>query len=232
MTVLAQKKKIEISRGVATAVPRIAVLVVAAYIGAQMLADITSLKIGVVAGFAVDMGTFIYPITFTLRDLVHKSLGKRNAQALIVMAGVINLFMAGYLSWAASVPSDPSWGLGAEFSAILGPLWRIVTASILAEVVSELIDTEVYHWFVTKITRRYQWARVLVSNSISVPVDNLIFAVGAFGALPFLQDHFLTLPWAVVGEIFVFNLIVKYGVTLISLPFIYVSPDRDWAQDE
>jgi uncharacterized integral membrane protein (TIGR00697 family) len=232
MTVLAQKKKIEISQGVATAVPRIAVLVVAAYIGAQMLADITSLKIGVVAGFAVDMGTFIYPITFTLRDLVHKSLGKRNAQALIVMAGVINLFMAGYLSWAASVPSDPSWGLGAEFSAILGPLWRIVIASILAEVVSELIDTEVYHWFVTRITRRYQWARVLLSNSISVPVDNLIFAVGAFGALPFLQDHFLTLPWAVVGEIFVFNLIVKYGVTLISLPFIYVSPDRDWAQDE
>jgi uncharacterized integral membrane protein (TIGR00697 family) len=232
MTVLTQKKKIEISREGATAVPRIAVVVVAAYIGAQMLADVTSLKIGLVAGMAVDMGTFIYPITFTLRDLVHKLLGKRNAQTLIIMAGVINLFMAGYLSWAASVPSDPSWGLGAEFSAILGPLWRIVIASILAEVVSELIDTEVYHWFVTRITHRYQWARVLISNSVSVPVDNLIFAVGAFGALPFLQDHFLTLPWAVVGQIFVFNLIIKYAVTLVSLPFIYVSPDRDWADDE
>lgn len=216
----------------ATAVPHIAVIVVAAYIGAQMLADITSLKIGVVAGFAVDMGTFIYPITFTLRDLVHKLLGKRSAQTLIITAGVINLFMAGYLSWAASVPSDPSWGLGVEFSAILGPLWRIVIASILAEVVSELIDTEVYHWFVTRITRRYQWARVLLSNSVSVPVDNLIFAVGAFGALPFLQDHFLTLPWTVVGQIFVFNLIIKYGVTLASLPFIYASPDRNWADDE
>ena len=232
MTVLAQKKQKEISRAVATAVPRVAVIVVAAYIGAQMLADITSLKIGVVAGFAVDMGTFIYPITFTLRDIVHKLLGKRNAQTLIIMAGIINLFMATYLSWSASVPSDPSWGLGAEFSAILGPLWRIVIASILAEVVSELIDTEVYHWFVTKVTRRYQWARVLLSNSVSVPVDNLIFAVGAFGALPYLQDHFLTLPWTVVGEIFIFNLMVKYGVTLVSLPFIYVSPDRDWAQND
>ncbi len=231
MTVLNQTRRNEGVRQVVTAVPRVAVIVVAAYIGAQMLADITSLKIGVVGGYAVDMGTFIYPITFTLRDLVHKQLGKQNAQALIVMAGVINLIMAAYLSWAASVPSDPSWGLGAEFSAILGPLWRIVTASILAEVVSELIDTEVYHWFVTKITRRYQWARVLVSNSVSVPVDNIIFAVGAFGALPFLQDHFLTLPWAVVGEIFLFNLVVKYGVTLLSLPFIYISPDRDWAQD-
>ena len=229
MTVFTQtqrKQKQETARAVATAVPVAAVIVVAAYIGAQMLADITSLKIGLVAGYAVDMGTFIYPITFTLRDLVHKTLGKRNAQALIVMAAVINLFMAAYLAWAASVPSDPSWGLGVEFSAILGPLWRIVIASILAEVVSELIDTEVYHWFVTRITERYQWARVLLSNSVSVPVDNLIFAVGAFGALPFLQDHFLTLPWAVVGQIFVFNLIVKYGMTLISLPLIYLSPKK------
>lgn len=227
MTVLTQKQhQNETVRQVATAVPVVAVIVVATYIGAQMLADITSLKIGVVASYAVDMGTFIYPITFTLRDLVHKLLGKRNAQALIIMAAVINLFMAGYLSWAASVPSDPAWGLGAEFSAILGPLWRIVIASILAEVVSELIDTEVYHWFVSRITERYQWARVLLSNSVSVPIDNLIFAVGAFGALPFLQGHFLTLPWPVVWEIFFFNLIVKYGMTLISLPLIYVSPSK------
>ena len=40
-------------------------------------------------------------------------------------------------------------------------------ASIVAEVVSELVDTEVYHWWVTKVTTRHQWARVLVSNGIS-----------------------------------------------------------------
>ncbi len=213
------------ARQVAIYLPPIAVIVVSAYIGAQMLADVASLKIGVVAGLAVDMGTFIYPITFTLRDVAHKLLGKRSTQTLILTAGAINLFMAAYLAWAASIPGDPDWGLTAEFSAILGPLWRIVIASIVAEVVSELVDTEVYHWFVTKITRRYQWARVLISNSVSVPIDNIIFAVGAFGALPFLQDHFLTLPWSVVWQIFLFNLAVKYGVTLLSLPFIYVTPD-------
>ena len=112
------------------AVPVIAVLVVSAYIAAQMLSDIASLKIGVVLGLAVDMGTFIYPITFTLRDLGHKALGKRHPQGLVITAGVVNLFMAGYLMWAASVPSDPSWGLGEQFSAILAPVWRIVLASI------------------------------------------------------------------------------------------------------
>ena len=198
-------------------VPAIAVIVVAAYIAAQMLSDIASLKIGVVGGLAVDMGTFIYPITFTLRDVVHKVLGKKNTRILIISAGVINLFMSGYLMWSASVPSDSEWGLGAEFSAILGPIWRIVIASIIAEVVSELVDTEIYHLFVTRVTTRYQWARVLVSNSVSVPIDNIIFAVGAFGYY---------LPWTVVWEIFLINLLVKYGITLLSLPLIYLAPDQ------
>jgi hypothetical protein len=199
-------------------VSAVAVLVVAGYIAAQMLSDIASLKLGVVAGLTVDMGTFIYPITFTLRDVVHKTLGRRNTRVLIVAAGLINLFMALYLMWAASVPGDPDWGLSAEFSAILAPVWRIVVASIIAEVVAEFIDTEVYHLFITRITTRYQWARVLASNSISVPIDNIIFSVGAFG---------FTLPWTVVWEIFLFNLIVKYVVTLVSLPMIYIAPDTN-----
>jgi uncharacterized integral membrane protein (TIGR00697 family) len=198
-------------------VSRIALLVISAYIAAQMLSDIASVKIGVVAGLAVDMGTFIYPITFTLRDLVHKTIGMRNTRILILAAGVINLLMAGYLMWVADVPGDPSWGLQDEFKAILGPIWRIVIASIAAEVISELVDTEVYHIFITKVTRRYQWARVLSSNSLSVPVDNIIFAVGAFG---------WTLPWSVIWDIFVFNLLVKYGITLLSLPLIYLAPNQ------
>jgi uncharacterized integral membrane protein (TIGR00697 family) len=197
---------------------RMAIIVVSLYIGAQIVADIASLKIGVIFGLAVDMGTFIYPITFTLRDVAHKVIGKRNTRVMIVMAAVVNLFMAAYLSWTATVPSDPAWGLGEAYSAILAPVWRIVIASIIAEVVSELIDTEVYHWFVTRITTRYQWMRVLVSNSVSVPIDNAIFAVGAFGGV---------LPWPVVWQIFLFNLVVKYAVTLVSLPLIYVTPDRD-----
>jgi uncharacterized integral membrane protein (TIGR00697 family) len=219
-------------RAAAASFSRAAVIVVSAYIGAQMLADIGSLKIGVVAGLAVDMGTFVYPATFTLRDMVHKQLGKRNAQTIIITAAIINLIMAAYLAWAASVPSDPAWGLGGAFSSVLGPVWRIVTASIAAEIVSELIDTEVYHWFVKRVTTKYQWARVLVSNAVSVPIDSLIFTVLAFAPLPFLLDNPLTVPWEVVWQIFAFNVAVKFAVTLVSMPLIYATPDRDWESDE
>ncbi len=211
-----------------TAFTKVAIVAVAAYAGAQVIADVASLKIGIVAGRAVDMGTFIYPITFTLRDVVHKVLGRSAARTLIVTCGGVNLFMGAYFAWTASVTSDPSWGLGAEYSAILGPVWRIVIASIIAEVVSELVDTEVYHWFVTRVTTRHQWARVLTSNAVSIPLDSLIFGVLAFGALPFLSDDALTLPWSAVWDIVLVNIAVKGLVTLASLPLIYVAPDRNW----
>ena len=157
----------------------VAVLVVAAYAGFQMLADIASLKIGVVAGFSVDMGTFIYPLTFTLRDMAHKVIGKKSTRTLVIATALLNLIMAGYLQFCIKVPADSSWAFDEEFSRILGPLWRIVIASIAAEVVSELADTEIYHWFRSR-TPRHQWARVLLSNSISIPLDNIIFSFGAF----------------------------------------------------
>ena len=219
-------------RPAVTVVSRVAIAAVGAYAGAQVIADVTSLKIGVFAGRAVDMGTFIYPITFTLRDVVHKALGRRAARTLVVTAAVVNLFMALYLQWAARAPSHDSFPLGEEFQAVLAPLWRITLASIIAEVVSELVDTEVYHWFVRRVTTRQQWARVAVSNAVSVPIDNVIFAVGAFGALPGLQDHALTLPWDAVWDIFVVNLWIKGLVSACSLPLIYLTPDRDWSQDE
>jgi uncharacterized integral membrane protein (TIGR00697 family) len=191
----------------------VGVLVIAAYVAAQMLADIMSLKIALVAGFSVDAGTAIYPITFTLRDLVHKLLGRRVARTLIITAAAVNLAMAGLFAFAAWLPSDPAVGAQLEFAVVLTPVWRIVTASIAAEVIAELTDTEVYHLWVTRITRRFQWLRVLSSNSVSVPLDSLVFCWGAFGGV---YEN------AVVWSIFWANVIVKGAVTLVSLPGIYL----------
>jgi uncharacterized integral membrane protein (TIGR00697 family) len=192
------------------------IVVIAAYIAAQMLSDVLSLKIAMVAGLSVDVGTAIYPFTFTLRDLVHKSLGRAAARTVIVSAAVINLAMAGLFALAVWLPPDPTWSLQQEFAAVLTPVWRIVAASILAEIGSEFADTEIYHLWVTRVTHRFQWVRVLISNTISVPLDSLIFCWGAFGGL---------LPGPTVWSIFWSNIIVKGAVTLFSLPGIYLVPE-------
>ncbi len=193
------------------------IIVVSAYIAAQMLSDITSLKIVLFLGLSMDAGTFIYPITFTLRDLVHKTVGRKGAVTVVIAAAVINLLMA-FLFWiVAKLPGDPSVGDQSAFARVLTPVWRIVIASIIAEVVSELLDTEIYHIWVTKITTRFQWMRVLFSNSLSVPTDSLIFVWLAFGGV---------YSTAVVWSIFLSNIILKGATTLISLPMIYLVKER------
>jgi len=193
------------------------IIVIAAYIFAQILSDITSLKIITLLGFSMDAGTLIYPFTFTLRDLVHKTVGSKGARIVIICAAVINLLMA-LLFWiVARIPGDPKVGAQLEFAIVLSPVWRIVIASIIAEVVSELLDTEIYRIWVEKVTKRYQWVRVLVSNSVSIPIDSLIFVWGAFGGI--------YIP-SVVWSIFFANLILKGTITIISLPMIYLVKDK------
>ena len=195
-----------------------AILVSAAYVAAQMLADIMSLKIVLFAGFSMDAGTLVYPITFTLRDLVHKVAGRRGARAIIIAAAIINLIMAG-LFWITSLlPYDPAAGPQPDWDAVLSPVWRIVLASIVAEVFAELTDTEIYHLWVSRITTRFQWMRVLASNAVSVPLDSLIFCWGAFGG---------ALPAAVVWSIFGANVLLKGAVTILSMPAIYLVRDKN-----
>jgi len=206
-------------------------LLAAAYVAAQMLSDISSLKITEVAGFSMDAGTLVYPFTFTLRDLVHKVAGKQAARALIFAAAVINLFMA-VLFWVVDrLPAVPGVGPQTDmFGAVLSPVWRIVLASILAEVVAELIDTEAYSRWVARFGQRRQWGRVLFSNAVAVPIDSAIFVLVAFAGV---------LSMGNVGETFLTNVVVKLLVTLVSIPWIYLvkpggggSPDQPAASGE
>ena len=184
------------------------------YVAAQVLADVASLRIVEVAGFAVDAGTLVYPFTFTLRDMVHKIAGKTAARTLIVTAAGVNVGMA-LLFWIASrLPAADTAPQTVLFGDVLAPVWGIVLASILAEVVSELIDTEVYSAWVRRMGARRQWGRVLSSNAVAVPVDSAVFV-----GVAVLTGVF---PSAVAWSIFWVNVVVKGAVTLVSIPWIYL----------
>lgn len=189
-----------------------------AYVAAQMMSDIASLKIITVFGRGVDAGTLVYPITFTIRDLIHKVAGKQVARTLIFTAAAINIAMAGLFWVVAEWSGDPNAGEQLAFADVLAPVWRIVLASIIAEIVSEMIDTEAYERWVNHFGARLQWGRVLSSNAIAIPIDSVLFVLIAF-----VGD----LPGSLIWEIFWLNVVFKGAVTLLSLPWIYlVEPEQ------
>lgn len=194
------------------------ILIISSYIACQMISNIASVKIANVLRLAVDGGTFLYPLAFTIRDMAHKTIGKKNTQKLIIVSAIINIFTPIYFYIISKIPADSSWEFNEAFQTTLSPVIRIAAASIVASTLSELVDTEIYHFFVTKITNKYQWLRVLISNAFSIPVDNFLFVSIAF---------FGVLPMNTLVGIFIFNLFVKYAVTIISVPMIYLVKEKN-----
>lgn len=200
------------------------VALVGGYIACQMMADISATKLVLLGSLVIPGGTFIFTITFTLRDMLHKRLGKEWAVASIVLAGLVNLVMAGYTTLINDLPGVVDAQV-ASFNVIFGLVPSIVIASIVAEVVSELIDTTVYHAVMQRLQDRFQWARVVISNAISLPIDSLIFGSLAFVLLPALLGGDV-LPWSAIPSIVGGQILWKAIVTVISIPAIYLVKDK------
>lgn len=195
-----------------------AMLAISMYVAFQIFSDIMAIKITTVLGLTIPTAVFIYPLTFTLRDVIHKSLGKRGAKNIIFISAILNVVMVLLFQFSIMLPPAESWGIQKEFSIVLGGVWRIVIASIFAEMVSQLIDTEAYSFFVNKITRKHQWLRVLFSNFFASPVDSFIFIFFTF---------YGTLPVSVLLSMVLGQTLVKWAVSLISTPLVYVTKEKE-----
>lgn len=194
-----------------------AIVFAGAYLGVQMVSNIASLKVGAIAGLAVDLGTFLYPLSFTLRDAVHRTLGKKGTQIVVFTAAGLCLAMSLYLSLCTRIPAAPECGeaMDRAFSLVFSPVWRIVVFSILAGTLSELLDTEVYQKAAYGKKPLNRYLASFLSNLASIPVDTFLFAFGAFA---------FALPWGAVWQIFFFNLAVKAVVSAIGIPLLGLAP--------
>ena len=199
---------------------QLTIIVAGVYIFLQMTADIAATKVIVLGKIVMDAG-IIYAITFTWRDLIHKQLGKKAAFTAIILAGAINILMSLYFLFVVKLPPESSWanaGGQQAWEFVFGIVPRIVIASIIAEIISEVVDTEVYQWWTKGVgAKKPQWLRVVVSNSVSIPIDSIIFPLIAFLG---------TLPFSVLVIMFISNLLVKALMTGLTFWMIYLVPEK------
>jgi len=197
------------------------VALVGMYILCQAVADIGATRLVEVWGIVIPAGTFIFAVTFTLRDLIHKRLGKEWARAAIVVAGCLNVLQATYLWFVGTLPTPVFYPFGETWSAIFAIVPAVTVGSIIAEVVSELVDTEIWALWRTRFALCPQWSAVLASNLVSLPLDSFIFGTLAFVWLPRVLGGD-ALPFGVAMSLVGGQIVFKAIVTLISLPAIYI----------
>jgi len=190
----------------------------ALYIAFQLFANILSTKIALLPliHLSVDGGTVIYPFTFTLRDFVHKTWGKRQARFVVVLAASLNIVMVVLFWLIGKMQPDPTWPFQEAYNSILMPVWRITAGSIIAQVIAELIDTELFSVIYKKTGKKFgDMLGVFCSNGVALVFDSVIFSVIAFAGV---------LPWDTVLQIIISNILIKLVITIVSVPTIKLIP--------
>jgi uncharacterized integral membrane protein (TIGR00697 family) len=185
-------------------------LLISLYIACELIANITAGRPVQIAGFTAPGGVFIYALTFTLIDLLNERLGKTGARHVVLGALAANLLLAAYATVVLSLPAPAFFTTMAAFETVLGATPRIITASLIAYLISSMIDVEIFAFWKERIGG-YRWARVLASNAVSTGIDSLLFvALAFFGTLPLLP--------LILGQY-----LIKMAVTVVSLPLIYAT---------
>lgn len=182
---------------------------IALYVACELIANVTAAKPVALGSIEVPAGVFIFALSLTLIDLINERLGKRKARQVVYAAFAASFLLAIYSQIAIALPPASFYEGQEAFAGVLGSTWRIVIASLIAYLVASLIDIEVFAWWRQRFGR-YKWARVLASNTISTPIDSVLFITIAFGGV------YPLLP--MIGGQYA----VKMGITILSLPLIYL----------
>jgi uncharacterized PurR-regulated membrane protein YhhQ (DUF165 family) len=123
------------------------------------------------------------------------------APGIMAPSGVLTVGVALVLRDLVQRCLGPIWGLGAIVVGtvlsmlVAGP--ELVLASGAAFMVSETADFLVY----TPLQRRGLLRAVLISSTVGLVVDSLIFLALAFGSLEFLPGQIIGKAWAVLFSI-------------------------------
>lgn len=159
------------------------------YITLIYLANMTAgVIIATSLGISLALGTLFFGFIFTLRDYIHSVYGKLYAIGVIITAAVVNLVLS-----------------------LLGAFdIRILIASVIAFLTSELTDTEIYH----RASKDKWYLRVLKSNIVSIPIDTVLFTTIAFAGIWDIN----TMISVIIGDI-----IVKF---LTSASIIWLRKER------
>lgn len=191
------------------------------YICAVLVAQLTAtLFIPLPIFGAVAVGTFVFGVTFTQRDHMHRQ-GKPFVYKIIFLAAALSLVLLLWIGWwlgdaLSALFARQSWGafstwLSEGYNLLALSSWRVFAASVVAIIIAESMDTEVYHQF-----RNRSWmVKVMRSNAVSIPTDSILFNLIAFAGVfsPAL------LIKVTVGEI-----VVK---ALVSIGYAYLAQPKE-----
>ena len=142
---------------------------------------------------------------------------------LIFAAAAIYVVVQAFFAIIAGMSPEMTPEESVALGVLLSPEWRFLLAAVVASVVSQLVDTEIYTRWLDRFGAEKQWGRVLVSNVISIPLDRVLFLLIGFAG---------SMSSDLLWEFFFGTTIVRLIFGIISIPGIYLVEEhsQDWVK--
>ena len=147
---------------------------------------------------ALPVGLITYPLTFVITDVIAEVYGPQRARFVVYLGLLMTFLMWAIVQMALALPPDPTWYNAGNpwgfsgwldyqnaYAAVFQPNNYAVLGSMLAYLVSQLIDIRVFQLLRSWTQGRHLWLRnnasTLLSQLVDTAVVNVVFLYWGMG---------------------------------------------------
>ncbi len=176
-------------------------------------------------GLSLTCGVILWPLELVITDIINDFYGPKAvrrisyiavtfiAYAFIMFYGAMSLPAAGF--WPGSQVNNGVPNMNAAFNSVFGQGMWIIVGSLIAFLVSQVVDVTVFHQIKKRTGEKKIWLRATGSTLVSQLVDSFIVLFIAF---------YIGQGWSIqrVLAICLVNYAYKFVVAILLTPVIYL----------
>jgi len=165
--------------------------------------------------FEISVGILPYPVTFLITDLISEIFGRKKANQMVV-AGIFASFFSLLIVYTANAVPAAAWSPVQDslFTSVFGNTIVAVFASMMAYLIAQFVDIQIYHFWKRVTKGKYLWLRNNFSTFSSQLIDT--FTVVA------LLCWFGEIPWDKFKGLVISGFTFKIIIALLDTPFLYL----------
>lgn len=186
------------------------------FITNALVAELIGGKLIDVGSAVMSIGILPWPVVFVTTDLINEYFGEKGVKKLSLITAGLIAYTFFVLFFAIKIPSSGISSVNSEqFKAVFGQSQLIIIGSIVAFLVSQLIDVTIFHFVKKRTGNKMIWLRSTGSTIISQLFDSFIVLGIAFW-LPGVMDFKTFLISGFTGYT------VKLVIAILMTPMIYL----------
>ena len=166
--------------------------------------------------FEISVGILPYPITFLITDIISEVYGKKKANQ-VVTAGIFASFFSMLIVFVADYVPATTWSPinDSLFTKVFGATAIAVLASMMAYLLAQYIDIQIFHFWKRVTKGKHLWLRNNFSTFLSQFVDTftVLFLLCSFGKI----------DWNLFGALLASGFLFKIMIAALDTPFLYAA---------